>query len=93
MAAHVTAPPLLRTSSFSAQLNAAAAGVGVMLAPEPYLSRFDLVPVRPSRKLAPAWAALPVSELWLVGHVALRRVPRVAVLWQFIVEELTRPWA
>lgn len=93
LAAHVHAPPVLRTSAFSAQLNAAATGLGLVLAPEPYLSRFGLVPVRAGRKLASAWAALPVGELWLVGHVALRRVPRVAALWQFIVEELTRPWA
>ena len=93
LTAHVHAPPVLRTSAFSAQLGAAASGLGVILAPEPYLARFGLAPVRPGRKLAAAWAALPVGELWLVGHVALRRVPRVAALWQFIVDELTRPWA
>ena len=30
------------------------------------------------------------GRVWLVGHVALRRVPRVAVLWQFIVETFAR---
>lgn len=93
LAAHVTAPPILRTSAFSAQLNAAASGLGAMLAPEPYLARFGLAPLRRGRGLAAAWDALPSGDLWLVGHVALRRVPRIAVLWQFIVEELTRPWA
>ena len=92
LAAHVHEPPVLRTSAFSAQLNAAATGLGLVLAPEPYLTRFGLAPARPGRKLAAAWAALPVGELWLVGHVALRRVPRVAALWQFIADELTRPW-
>ena len=92
METHIGASPVLRTSSFSAQLNAAAAGVGLMLAPEPYLHRFDLRAVTPGKKLARAWKALPVGDLWLVGHVALRRVPRIAVLWDFIVEELTRPW-
>jgi DNA-binding transcriptional LysR family regulator len=91
LTAHVDAAPVLRTSSFSAQLNAAAGGLGLMLAPEPYLARFDLAAVKPGRALAPAWAELPVGELWLVGHVALRRVPRVAALWQFIVEEMMRP--
>jgi DNA-binding transcriptional LysR family regulator len=90
--ARTDAPPVLRTSSFSAQLNAAAAGLGLMLAPEPYLSRFGLVAVSPARRMKKAWQALPVTELWLVGHVALRRVPRVAVLWDFVLEELTRPW-
>lgn len=89
LTAHVADPPVLRTSSFTAQLNAAASGLGVALAPEPYLDRFGLAPVRAGRKLAAAWAALPVGELWLVGHVALRRVPRVAALWQFVTEELS----
>ena len=93
IAAHVGAPPVLRTSSFSAQLAAATTGLGLVLAPEPYLPRFGLAAVRPGRKLAAAWAALPIGELWLVGHVALRRVPRVAALWQFVVDELTGPWA
>ena len=92
LTAHVKTPPVLRTSAFSAQLNAAASGLGLVLAPEPYLDRFGLIAARPGRPLAAAWSALPVGELWLVGHVALRRVPRVAALWQFIVEELTRPW-
>lgn len=93
LAAHVAEAPVLRTSSFSAQLNAAASGLGVMLAPEPYLSRFGLSPVKPGRALAEAWETLPLSELWLVGHVALRRVPRVRVLWEFVLHELTQPWA
>ncbi|MBK9036048.1 MAG: LysR family transcriptional regulator [Myxococcales bacterium] len=92
LTAHVATPPVLRTSSFAAQLNAAAAGLGVTLAPEPYLARSGLAPVRPGRALTAAWAALPIGELWLVGHVALRRVPRVAVLWQFLHDELTQPW-
>ena len=92
METHIGVSPVLRTSSFSAQLHAAAAGVGLMLAPEPYLHRFDLRAVTPGKKLVRAWKELPVGDLWLVGHVALRRVPRVAVLWDFIVQELTRPW-
>ncbi len=85
---HVGTAPVLRTSSFSAQLAAAAGGLGLVLAPEPYLPRFGLVAARAGRALSAAWTELPVGELWLVGHVALRRVPRVAALWQFVVEEL-----
>jgi DNA-binding transcriptional LysR family regulator len=84
--------PSCGPGAFAAQLTAAAAGIGLLLAPEPYLPRFGLVAVRPGRALASAWASLPLSELWLVGHVALRRVPRVAVLWDFLLAELTRPW-
>ncbi|MEZ4401260.1 MAG: LysR family transcriptional regulator [Kofleriaceae bacterium] len=92
LATHVAVAPVLRTSSFAAQLAAAAGGLGVVLAPEPYLGRFGLAPVRPGRGLAKAWAALPVGELWLCSAAASRRVPRVAAMWQFIVDELTRPW-
>ncbi len=34
------------------------------------------------------WTALPTGELWLVGHRALRAVPRVAAVWAFIVETI-----
>ena len=30
---------------------------------------------------------IPSTEPWLVGHRALRAVPRVAAVWAFLVEE------
>lgn len=47
-----------------------------------------LVPVAIRRALQPGWDALPVEELWLVGHRALRTVPRIAALWDFLAEQL-----
>lgn len=85
---HVPVPPVLRTSSFAAQIAAARAGLGVAVIPPPYLAKAELVPVKRSPFLAAAWNALPGGELWLVGHAALRRVPRVSALWDFLVEEL-----
>lgn len=38
------------------------------------------------RALQPGWDALPVEELWLVGHRALRTVPQIAALWDFLAE-------
>ena len=32
-------------------------------------------------------AELPSSETWLVGHQALRAVPRVAAVWTFLMRE------
>lgn len=87
------APRALRTSHFASQLAAAAAGLGVVVAPEPYRHVTTLVPVTPGRALAEAWEALPLEPLWLVGHRALRHVPRVAALWDFLREELSRPEA
>jgi hypothetical protein len=50
-----------------------------------------MVPVSIARALQPTWDALPVEELWLVGHRALRTVPRVAALWDFFAEHLSDP--
>lgn len=80
--------PVLRTSHFASALAAARAGLGVVLASEPYRLT-GLVPVTPSRALAAAWRALPVEQLWLVGHRALRHVPRVAAVWEFLLERMS----
>jgi DNA-binding transcriptional LysR family regulator len=82
--------PVLRTSHYASQLAAARAGLGVVLAAEPYRET-GLVPVTPSRRLAAAWRELPVEELWLVGHRALRHVPRIAAVWEFVLEAFSRP--
>jgi len=81
--------PVLRTSHFGSQLAAARSGLGVVLLAEPYASK-DLVPIAHGRALGDAWAALPTSELWLVGHRALRNVPRIAAVWELILERLGR---
>lgn len=91
IAEHAGAPPVLRTSHFASQIAAAAAGVGVVLASEPFRFVRPLVPVAISRALQPSWDALPVEDLWLVGHRALRTVPRVAALWEFLAEHLSDP--
>ncbi|MCA9552265.1 MAG: LysR family transcriptional regulator [Myxococcales bacterium] len=84
--------PVLRTSHFASQIAAAEAGLGVALMPEPFQFVRPLVAVPPGRALKrAAWAALPEESLFLVGHRALRRVPRVAVLWDFLVELMAQP--
>ena len=89
---HVTgAAPVLRTSHYASQLAAAAAGLGVVLASEPFRFVRSLVPVAIRKALQPSWDALPVEDLWLVGHRALRTVPRIAALWDFLAEHLADP--
>src|SRR5262245_31755214 len=83
--------PVLRTAHFGTQIAAAAAGLGVALASEPFRFVHSLVPITVSRGLQPAWDALPVEELWLVGHRALRTVPRIAALWDFLADHLSDP--
>jgi DNA-binding transcriptional LysR family regulator len=85
------APVVLTTSHFASQVAAAEAGLGVAMVPEPFRYVRRLVPLTPAKGLQAAWAALPEEGLYLVGHRALRRVPRVAVLWDFLAEQLARP--
>jgi DNA-binding transcriptional LysR family regulator len=86
--------PLLATSSYPAQRAAVLAGVGVALLVEQDQGP-GVVPVPLARGLAAAKAALPRDDLWLVGHRALRQVPRVAAVWSFLAEafghEAARP--
>jgi len=86
LAARVKTEPVLRTNSFALQLSALQQGLGVALVPAPYALVSRLEPIRLSRRLANDAKSLPVDELWLVTHEALRQVPRVAAVWEFIVE-------
>jgi len=89
VATHVRAPSIaLRTSDFPAQLAAAASGLGALLVPVPYATRVGLEPVRFEAALASSVESWPSDDLWLVGHRALRDVPRVAAVWTFITDEL-----
>ncbi len=79
--------PVLRTSHYASQLAAARAGLGVVIASKPY-ETVGLVPIEHGKSLANAWAALPSGSLWLVGHRALRGVPRIAAVWSFVLETI-----
>ncbi len=77
----------LRTSDFPAQLSAAKAGLGAVLVPIPYAEATGLVPLGLAPKLAASAAQWPSDDLWLVGHRALRDVPRIAAVWEFIIDQ------
>jgi DNA-binding transcriptional LysR family regulator len=79
--------PVFRTSHFASQLAAARAGLGAFLAAQPFATN-GLVEIEHTRALDAAWAELPSGSLWLVGHRALRHVPRVAAVWSFVVETI-----
>jgi DNA-binding transcriptional LysR family regulator len=78
---------VLRTSHFVAQLIAAAEGLGAVLVPEPYLPKYALTPLRFASTLSASSEKWPVDDLWLVSHRALRDVPRVAAVWDFLALE------
>ncbi len=84
------AEPVLVSNAIGAHLTAAASGLGFAVVAEQFL---EVQPRLVSVKLHPTVLAenpLPVEELWLVGHRALREVPRVAATWDFLVEHFRR---
>jgi DNA-binding transcriptional LysR family regulator len=91
VARHVPAAAIvLRTSHVTTQVAAVQAGLGVALLPTTYARVSGVVPLRPGAALSPAMDDLPTNDTWLVGHRALRLVPRVAAVWSFLVEEFAR---
>lgn len=86
LAARVKTPPILKTNSFPLQVNAVQRGLGAALMPEQYLSVHQFAPLQLSRTLLTETKSLPSDDLWLVAHEDLRRVPRVAAVWDFFVE-------
>lgn len=85
LAAHVSREQVvLETSSMTGQLEAVRAGLGCMVVPRPYATLRGLTRVRCAGALEKSLAAMPEGSLWLVGHRALREVPRVAVVWAWL---------
>lgn len=85
IAQHV--PPeqvVLRTSSMTAQIEAARTGLGLMLAAAPYADLRGLRALTTTRALSRSVDAIPRGSLWLVGHRALREVPRIAAVWSWL---------
>lgn len=78
---------VLRTSHFSTQVSAVAAGLGAALLPPVYARHAAVAPILLGGALRASVAELPTSETWLVGHLALRDVARVAAVWSFLVDE------
>jgi DNA-binding transcriptional LysR family regulator len=75
---------VVRSDSLLLQLALVKLGVGVALVPEPSLSHYGLVALKVSAPLRDA-CRWPPQELFLITHRALRRVPRVAVVWDILV--------
>jgi len=77
---------VMRSNSMSAHLAAVRSGLGATLAPTPYAGLEGLTELSLSRPLAKKLRPLPEGSLWLVGHRALRDVPRIAATWSFLSE-------
>jgi DNA-binding transcriptional LysR family regulator len=77
---------VLETSSMTAQIEAVREGLCAMLVPLPYASLRGLRRVKLSAKKERSLAEVPADALWLVGHRALREVPRIAAVWDWLVQ-------
>lgn len=84
---------VLRTSSMDAQIQAVRAGIGAMLIHRPFLPLTGLAALPLGPRATERLRALPRGSLWLVGHRALRDVPRVRVVWDFLLALFERPTA
>lgn len=77
---------ILETSSMTAQIEAVRLGLGAMLVPTPYQSLRGVRRLHLSDELEISLAEVPADDLWLVGHRALREVPRIAAVWAWLDE-------
>jgi DNA-binding transcriptional LysR family regulator len=75
-------PPVFTSNSFLALRAAAAHGIGVVLLPDMQARLAGLVEV-------PGFGDLPSAPWYLVTPRALQRVPRVALVVEFLVEAVT----
>lgn len=82
---------VLRTSHMGTLMAAAAAGLGLVVVDRTMAGASGLVAVEVAPELRRALPSLQGGgELWLVVHRALREVPRIAAVWEFLVEEVRR---
>jgi DNA-binding transcriptional LysR family regulator len=79
---------VLRCASFEPMVEATRAGLGAILLyrAQGELSRLDVL--RLSRLLRREIAPFPRGAIYLAGHRALRHVPRVAAVWDFLLDAL-----
>jgi len=78
--------PVLRTTSLGVRLRATCGGLGVSVLARPLAERY------PELEEIEGLPAIPEIPIWLVGHRALRNLPRIKAVWGFL-EELTSEFA
>jgi len=79
--------PRVRSNSAAVHLAAARAGLGLVVYPDALVRLWGLAEVPLAPALRAELGAVPAEELWLVTHRALRRIPRVDVVWRWVVAE------
>lgn len=89
VATHTGGDPVVRSDSLRVQIAVVAAGLGAAMLPGPSVPFYGLVPVKLAPKLQRESPLPPASPLYLLTHRALRNVPRVKAVWEFLLEQLT----
>ncbi|MBL4633971.1 MAG: hypothetical protein JKY56_08865, partial [Kofleriaceae bacterium] len=84
---HAEADPVVRSDSIRFQIAVVCTGLGAALMPSKSAVHYGLVPLRIGPKLLRTMTPWPQDELFLVTHRALRKVPRVSAVWDFLVEQ------
>lgn len=85
---HVAVDPVVRSDSVRVQIAVVCAGLGAALVPSQSVAHYGLVPVKVSAALRRSMAPWPRDDLFLVTHRALRKVPRVRAVWDFVLEHI-----
>jgi len=89
IAAHASAERvMLRCASLEPLVEAARWGLGAILVGESFGALAGLEPLRFTSALRRGLGPFPTGAIHLVGHRALREVPRVAAVWTFLAEAL-----
>ncbi|MCA9611201.1 MAG: LysR family transcriptional regulator [Sandaracinus sp.] len=83
---HAGEEPVFQSDSLRLQIAIVTTGLGAALLPAPSLDHYGLVPLKLTPKLRRDVPLPPPNDLYLLTHRALRHVPRVRAVWDFLVE-------
>lgn len=82
---HALEDAVVRSDSLRLQIAVVCSGLGVALIPSKSLAHYGLAPVKLGSKLRHSMRDWPRDDLFLVTHRAVRNVPRVRAVWDFLV--------
>lgn len=82
---HALEDAVVRSDSLRLQIAVVCSGLGVALIPSKSLAHYGLAPVKVGAKLRRSMSDWPRDDLFLVTHRAIRNVPRVRAVWDFLV--------
>jgi DNA-binding transcriptional LysR family regulator len=89
MARHLAGvEPVMQSNSMAVQFRAAGAGAGLALLPVAFMSQVDGLVEVPVTRAFREQHPFPSDELWMVVHRALRQVPRVQCVWDFVLKHM-----